>query len=217
MAKRFFKVPDISAVIVLFIGLSLGLYKSGFPEITILTLPSLVLPDLKEFTDGLWRLSIPQIPLTITNSILSVSLLTMDLFNKKIDTDKLSKSVGVMNILTTPLGGFPMCHGAGGLAAHYRFGARTGGSNIINGVMLIVIALFFSGSGFINLIPMAVFGSLMIFVAVELARHAIKTDSFVVTGAMAILVLFFNMTVGFVVGMVLAHFVLWLRRKSSCI
>ncbi|WP_243669468.1 putative sulfate/molybdate transporter [Methanoculleus chikugoensis] len=69
-----------------------------------------------DFIAGTWALVLPQIPLTIANAILATSLLTYDLFPKKgVDPpDRLSRTIGAMNLVSTPLGGFPMCHGAGG-------------------------------------------------------------------------------------------------------
>ena len=67
-----------------------------------------------------------------------------DLIHREVELDKLSISIGLMNLTPFPFGGFPMCYGAGGLAAQYRFGARTGGSNIISGMILLPIALFFA-------------------------------------------------------------------------
>jgi SulP family sulfate permease len=63
----------------------------------------------------------------------------------------------------------PMCHGAGGLAAHYRFGARTGGSNIMIGVLFLIIALVFGkiGISLLSSIPNAVLGILLIFAGLE--------------------------------------------------
>jgi hypothetical protein len=55
-------------------------------------------------------------------------------------------STGFMNIDASALGGVPMCHGAGGMAEHIRFGATTGGAPFILGAVLITLALFFGGS-----------------------------------------------------------------------
>jgi hypothetical protein len=43
---------------------------------------------------------------------------------------------GIMNLVSAPLGGVPMCNGAGGMAGHVRFGARTGGAVVILGVIV---------------------------------------------------------------------------------
>ena len=120
-----------------------------------------------------------------------------------------------MNLTSVPFGGFPMCHGAGGLAAQYRFGARTGGSNIISGILLLPIALFFASPEFVAIIPLGVFGALLVFVAIELGKHSFKTSSYIVTITIAILALLINMMVAFVVGMVLAYSLAKITKRHS--
>lgn len=203
--KKYKNLPDMSSLIVLVLGFIIGISIYGIPSMEVLTLPSMVLPSFRDFLSGGWLLVIPQIPLTITNSILATSLLIGDLFKRKEDPDKLSKSVGLMNLTSPIFGGFPMCHGSGGLAAQYRYGARTGGSNIISGLILLVIAFFFAGVGFIELLPLGIFGALLVFVAMELGKHSFKTDSYLITGAVGIVSLLINISVGFVVGIVLYY------------
>jgi len=204
-------IPDISSLIVLGIGLGLGIMKYGMPSPEMMPSFSLFLPNFGDFLTGSWLLVIPQIPLTITNSILATSVLMNDLFRRKVDPDKLSKTVGLMNLFSTPLGGFPMCHGSGGLAAQYRYGARTGGSNIMSGLILLIIALFFASPAFIEILPLAIFGALLVFVAIELGKHSFKTDSYIITGLIAVLSLIFNLSVGFVSGLA----VYYLLKKTS--
>jgi MFS superfamily sulfate permease-like transporter len=110
-----------------------------------------------------------------------------------------------MNLISTPLGGFPMCHGAGGLAAMYRFGARTGGANIVAGIFILIFAVAFAPPEVLTLIPFGVFGALLVFVALELGKHSAKTDSYLVTAVIAVLTLVIGLTVAFIVGMVLAY------------
>jgi len=82
--------------------------------------------------------------------------------------------MGVMNLVTPFFGGMPMCHGAGGLAGQYYFGARTGGANIIEGTIEILLGLFLAGSivslfmGF----PIAIVGAMMFLVGLELMKFA---------------------------------------------
>jgi len=212
IANKFDKIPDISAILILLIGIIVGFSISGIPPISIISLPNIIIPTVQDFLKGGWVLAIPQAPLTITNAILATSLLMQDLVHRDVDPDKLSKTTGLMNLTSVPFGGFPMCHGAGGLAAQYRFGARTGGSNIISGLILIPIALFFASPEFIAIIPFGVFGALLVFVAIELGKHGLKTDSYIVTGIMAILALVTNMTIAFIVGMMLAYVLTKIRR-----
>jgi len=205
IANKFIHLTDISAIVVILIGVMIGLQKFGIPQIRILPLPTLIIPGIQDFLKGGWLLAISQAPLTITNAILSTSLLMQDLIHREVEPDKLSISIGLMNLTSVPFGGFPMCHGAGGLAAQYRFGARTGGSNIISGILLLPIALFFASPEFVAIIPLGVFGALLVFVAIELGKHSLKTDSYIVTITIAILALITNMTIAFIIGIILAY------------
>lgn len=205
IANRSGKIPDVSAIFVLLIGIICGFSIFGIPHISIITLPKIVIPTAHDFLRGGWLLAIPQAPLTITNAILATTLLIRDLLHRDVNPDKLSKSIGLMNLTSVPFGGFPMCHGAGGLAAQYRFGARTGGSNIISGLILLPIALFFASPEFVSIIPFGVFGALLVFVAIELGKQGLKTDSSIVTGIIALLALITNMAFAFIVGMILAY------------
>lgn len=213
IASKFSKIPDISTIVILLLGIMVGLFIFGIPRISLMSLPAIILPTFQEFLSGSWLLSLPQIPLTITNSILATTLLMQDLLYRDVDPDKFSKSIGLMNLTSVPFGGFPMCHGAGGLAAQYRFGARTGGSNIISGLILLPIALFFASPEFISIIPLGVFGALLVFVALELGKHGLKTDSYIVTGSVAVLALVTNMTIAFIVGMILSF--IGMKTKKS--
>ncbi|WOX58137.1 putative sulfate/molybdate transporter [Methanoculleus receptaculi] len=206
VASQRTRIPDISALIVILIGLCVGIITQGMPPLRLIPLPSFIIPLPSDFIAGTWELAIPQIPLTLTNAILATSLLTHDLFPKRgVDPDRLSRTIGAMNLISTPLGGFPMCHGAGGLAAMYRFGARTGGANIIAGVFFLIFAVAFAPPEVLTLIPLGVFGALLVFVAIELGKHSIKTESYAVTGAIAVLTLVIGLTFAFIIGMIMAY------------
>ena len=210
IASQRTRIPDVSALLVLIIGLAAGIITQGMPPFRLMPIPALVLPMPTDFIAGTWDLVLPQVPLTIANAILATSLLTYDLFPKKgVDPDRLSRTIGAMNLVSTPLGGFPMCHGAGGLAAMYRFGARTGGANIVAGIFILIFAVAFAPPEVLTLIPFGVFGALLVFVALELGKHSAKTDSYLVTGVIAVLTLAIGLTVAFIVGMVLAYVLQW--------
>lgn len=80
-------------------------------------------------------------------------------------------SQGIMNLVSAPFGGIPLCHGAGGMAGHVRFGARTGGGLVMLGVIMMVLALFFSESvGLLfEIFPKAILGVILFFAGAELA------------------------------------------------
>jgi len=197
--------PDVSALVVIIFGIVWGILKFGFPSISIMGLPELIIPSQEDFKIGGWLLALPQAPLTVSNAILATSLLIQDTFKKSISPDKLSRSTGIMNLISVPLGGFPMCHGAGGLAAQYRFGARTGISNILSGIILLPVALFFASPYLISIIPVGVFGALLVFVAIEIGKHGLKTDSYLITLVVAILSVLINFTIAFIIGMVIYY------------
>ena len=214
VANRYRKIPDVSALVVIFVGLFVGFSIYGIPTIKLLTIPQIIIPTFDDFVRGTWTFAIPQAPLTLTNAILATSLLLHDLVRRDINPDRLSKSLGLMNLLSVPFGGFPMCHGAGTLAAQYRFGARTGGVAIISGLILLPVALFFASPQIISTIPLGVFGALLIFSAFELAKTGFKTDSYYITIIIALLSLF-NITLAFIIGMVMVILKDKIRNKNK--
>ncbi|MGE3180289.1 MAG: putative sulfate/molybdate transporter, partial [Phycisphaerae bacterium] len=137
--------------------------------------PDWRLPNLAAeaaWREGGLRAAVPQIPLTLLNSVVAVCALSADLFPRRpASPRRVAISVGLINLIACPLGGMPACHGAGGLAAQYRFGARTGGSVVFLGAAKILLALLFGNSllNWLQLYPTAVLGSLLAFGGLELA------------------------------------------------
>ncbi len=203
-------VPNVSAIIVIAMGIVYGLSVYGSPPVEFLSLPSVALPVPDSLTDSLVQGSLPQFFLTVGNSILATSLLFSDLLKEKVDPDSLSKSVGTMNVVSPLFGGMPMCHGSGGLAGQYRFGARTGASNLILGSVYIMLALVAGSPDILAFFPMAILGALLVFIAIELGMAGSKTDMWSVTLVTAFVSLFFNIGYGFFAGigcfLVLKHF-----------
>lgn len=176
------------------------------------------LPDLtgrQSWLNGLWRGSLPQVPLTTLNSVIAVCALSSDLFPRRPAVPrKVAVSVGLMNLICCPLGSMPVCHGAGGLAGQYRFGGRTGGSVVLLGAAKILLGLALGGSLLVWLqaYPKSVLGVLLLFSGIELAlvcrdQHR-RVDFFVMlltAGAcMAI-----NTAVGFLIGWAMAALLVW--------
>jgi SulP family sulfate permease len=120
-------------------------------------------------------LILPQIPLTIGNACVGTEDTCSALFQgnpllSKATAGKFALTMGIANLPTGLFGGVPMCHGTGGLAAHYRFGARTGGAPLMIGAIFVVLALAFGEAGFtfLTLLPNSVLGVLLIFAGLEL-------------------------------------------------
>jgi MFS superfamily sulfate permease-like transporter len=125
---------------------------------------------------------------------------------------KIAVSQGILNLFSTVFGGIPMCHGAGGMAGHVRFGARTGGSLIILGVFLLIAALCFSSSVLLvfNIFPLSVLGVILFFAGLELAVSARdagreKSDNYIllVTTGFS----FWNIGAGFLAGILMQELI----------
>ena len=151
-------------------------------------------------------LALPQVPLTLGNAIIAITEENNQLFpDRPITQQRVAVSTGLMNLGSAALGGIPMCHGAGGMAGHVRFGARTGGAPIILGVILMLLALFFSSSvgTLLRIFPPAILGVILFLTGAQLALGAgdISKDkgerfATVVTAALAI----WNVGIAFAVG-----------------
>jgi SulP family sulfate permease len=135
----------------------------------------LILPSAHEFWIAFIMLLLPQIPLTIGNACVGTSdtcatLFPKSPFLKKTKAGRFALTMGIVNFPAGFFGVVPMCHGTGGLAAHYRFGARTGGAPIMIGAVFILLGLVFGelGLAVLTLIPNSVLGVLLIFAGLEL-------------------------------------------------
>jgi hypothetical protein len=183
-----------------------------------LRLPEFALSALT-FNDiliGTVFLALPQLPLTLGNAVIAITEENNRLFpNRPVNETRISTSTGLMNLLSAGIGGVPMCHGAGGMAGHVQFGARTGGALVVLGLVLLATALFLSGSVAIllRLFPPAILGVILFLTGAQLALGACdvpkdKGERFVlmVTGALAI----WNVGIAFVVG-VAAY---WLNKRG---
>lgn len=133
--------------------------------------PEFFVPNLSDTINGLLLLALPQIPLSLGNSILATRQVAEDLFpGRPLPIRRIALTYSLMNLINPFGGGVPTCHGSGGMAGHYAFGGRTGGSVIIYGSMYLFVGLFLS-SGFANLFkvfPMPILGVLLLFEALTL-------------------------------------------------
>jgi len=132
------------------------------------------LPALAEFESTFTVLVLPQLSLTLTNAVLVTALLAGDYYGPKaahVTPARLSITTGLANLLLAPCGALPMCHGAGGLAAHHRFGARSGTAPLLLGIALATVALLPGGLGLelLAALPAAGLGALLLVAAGDLA------------------------------------------------
>ncbi len=184
------------------------------------TLPELLpfgFPGKTDFTFALFALVLPQLPMTLGNAVLAYTDLSKEYFGQrsvKVTNRKACISMALANFFSFSLGGMPLCHGAGGLAAHYRFGARTAGSNVMIGVLFLALALLLGDNivGLFNLLPMSILGVLLVFAGAQLALTIMdlkeRKDYFVATLILGI-TLASNLAAGFIAGMIVAQLLKW--------
>lgn len=132
------------------------------------------IPALPDFSFALLALVAPQIPMTMGNAVIASRDLSFEYFgneSRRVTDRALCMSMGLANVFAALVGGMPVCHGAGGLAAHYAFGARTSGSNLIIGGLFVALAVFLGGQSIniLHLLPMGVLGMLLFFAGAQLA------------------------------------------------
>jgi MFS superfamily sulfate permease-like transporter len=211
-----------AAVLLVLLGIAVMGFKG---QLDAVAAPRLTLPTLTSFRpvqvwDSLVLGGFAQIPLTATNAIIAcAALITHYWPERTVSERRLSLNHGVMNLIVPFFGGMPMCHGAGGLAGQYYFGARTGGANIIEGVIEIGLGLFLA-AGIASLFaafPTAIIGAMLFLVGIELtkfARDIMPNRDLVPLGATVAGALVFNMAIGFVLGM-LAHYIILRTLKGA--
>ncbi len=137
------------------------------------SLPVVQRLSVSDVVSGFILLAIPQIPLSLGNSVLATRQIAEDLFpGQRIGVRKLSLTYAAMNLVNPWFGGVPTCHGSGGLVGHYTFGARTGGSLVVYGSIFLVIGLFFA-AGFeqvVQVFPLPILGVLLLFEGLALMQ-----------------------------------------------
>ncbi|KAF9463901.1 hypothetical protein BDZ94DRAFT_1257717 [Collybia nuda] len=172
--RRLARIP--TALILFVIGIVLSVVVSGRGRLPHLSRwrPFILLPSPAAFRTGALEAGVGQIPLTTLNSIIAVSQLSYDLLPnvEAPTTTALGLSVAGMNLVGCWFGAMPVCHGSGGLAAQYRFGARSGASIIILGLFKLVVGLVWGDSlvGVLSRFPKSVLGIMVIAAGLELAK-----------------------------------------------
>ncbi len=177
----------------------------------VLHVPHLALAQVSwhDLLIGTAFLALPQVPLTLGNAILAVREENNRLFpDRAVSENGVATSTGLINLMAAALGGVPMCHGAGGMAGHVAFGARTGGAPIILGSLLLVLALGFSNSieTLFRLFPPAVLGVILFLTGAQLALGSCdfskdKGERFITVAVAAAAM--WNVGLGFVAGLTL--------------
>ncbi|MET4075650.1 putative sulfate/molybdate transporter [Hymenobacter sp. UYCo722] len=213
-----------AALIVIALGVAYALaFKLDFAtaqKAVGLHLPTWHLPQTADILTGAVLLALPQIPLSLGNSILATKQVAQDLFpeRKPLTIKKISFTYALMNLVNPFFGGFPVCHGSGGMVGHYAFGARTGGSVVIYGSIFLLMGLFFS-QGFadvVQIFPLPVLGVLLLFEALSLATllRDVSTQRADLLVALLVGLLCAGLPYGYLVGLIVGTAIYYAMQRG---
>lgn len=164
-----------------------------------------------DFKIGFWEGAVPQLPLSVLNSVIAVCKLSSDLFPERAELSpaRVSVSVGLMNFVGCWFGAMPCCHGAGGLAGQYRFGGRSGASVVFLAIGKLALGLLF-GNSFVTILgqfPIGILGVMLLFSGIELAMASrdmgTKEESFIMLICAGVSLTGSSAALGFISGIVL--------------
>jgi len=215
---------ELAALGVVAFGIGFSIFHIGLPPLSLhFTLPKLLplIPTWEQLGQGLIILAIPQIPLSLGNSIYATADAAREYFGEKashVTERKLMLTMGVTDAMTALLGAVPLCHGCGGLTAHYRLGARTGGAPLMLAGIFLVLGLFGGEASMqlLGLIPFPVLGILLGYVGFQhmlLARDLRGWQAWLT--ALLVLVITIgtgNLAIGFVTSAVFYYGLEWIVR-----
>lgn len=171
-------------------------------------------PGLDAFWTGLLVLALPQLPLSLSNSVVATRQTLADLFpDRRIGVRRIGLTYSMMNLIAPWFGGIPVCHGCGGIAGHHAFGGRTGGSVVLYGLMYVGIGMFLSSSleEAIRVFPRPILGVVLLFEAIALlmfirdqASDARALRVALLTGVIAL-----TLPQGYLVGLIVGSVLWW--------
>jgi MFS superfamily sulfate permease-like transporter len=170
--------------------------------------PQLHPPSWEEIITGLFVLALPQLPLSLANSVIATRQTLRDLFpEREISVRKIGITYGLINLIAPFFSAIPVCHGCGGLAGHYALGGRTGGSVIIYGSLYLILGLVFSPvfHQVIRVFPQPILGVVLLFEALTLLlfvsdQMASKRDLLI---TLIVALLAFTLPQGYLIGLVI--------------
>jgi SulP family sulfate permease len=200
----------------------------GLPDLTLnVALPRMLplIPTLDQLWKGLVLLALPQIPLSLGNSVYATADAARQYFDKKaahVTERRLMLTMGFNDLVASLIGGIPVCHGCGGLTAHYRLGARSGGAPLMLGGIFLILAIF-GGQTVLNifrLIPFPVLGILLAYVGWQhflLIRDLEHTAQNWTTALLVLALAIWtgNLAIGFISAAILYHVWGWVRSRQT--
>jgi sulfate permease, SulP family len=202
-----------ASLLVLGAGAAIGVAVAGVPDIGFgPQAPTLAVPDAAAFGVALTSLVIAQVPLTFGNSIVATADAEREYFGaaaRRVTPRRLAASIAGSNGFAGLLGGLPVCHGAGGVTAHYKLGARTWRATAMAGALLVGTSLAFGASlpDLLRLVPPGALAGMLMFVAIQHGLLAARLDGWsdrVVAATVGVVTLLVaNLAIGFAVGVIM--------------
>ncbi|MFT4922528.1 MAG: MFS superfamily sulfate permease-like transporter [Haloarculaceae archaeon] len=194
---------NMSGFVVLLLGGALAVLSTGLPSPSLPPMDSVALFGPEDLTLPAVEATVAQLAMTLGNAALATSILLADYFDRETSADELSLSMGFMNLVAIPFGALPMCHGSGGVAGKYAFGARTVGANVILGLGYVSVALL--AVQIVAAYPVAMLGVILVLIALQLGRTSLEqAEEYPLVIGIGGLGLTVNLGVAFVAG-VAAH------------
>lgn len=220
LACRRLSLPG--SLLVLGAGAAVGLAVGGLPELHAGPQPvSLSIPGADAFAAALTSLVIAQLPLTFGNAIVATADAERSYYGilaRRVRPARLAASIGIANLAAGLSGGLPLCHGAGGVTAHYKLGARTAASTLATGSLFVALGLGLGSSlpALLQVLAPGALAGMLAFVAIQHGALAGQLERFddrlIAAGVGLTTLLSGNLAIGFAAGAaVLAGRAIWRR------
>ena len=212
------------ALFVVLLGIAYAcFFTMDFPKLFAsisISLPVFHIPKTNDMLTGFLVLVIPQIALSLSNSVIATRQTVNDLFpEKRLTVNKIGYTYSLMNILNPFFSGIPTCHGAGGIVGHHTFGGRTGGSVFLYGGLFLTIGLFFSKgfSEFVLFFPKPILGVILLFEALSLMFFIkdITPSRKCMVVSFVVALIAFLVPYGYAIGLVVGILLDYLIKKES--
>ena len=217
------RFPAALVLLSLGIGLGLALHGGSLPTLSFGPLPfHLLHPHAAELKKVLPLLVLPQFALTFGNSIVATEDTARILYGgqaRRVTVRALSLSIGMLNLASAAIQGAPLCHGSGGITAHYRFGARNPKSSYVIGGVCILLAVFGGAAvGLLHLVPLAVLGVFLVYVGIQHGAYVgdiiSRRPQLVIAVSVGVLSFFTNLMWGTLAGFALEG-IFWAFRRMQ--
>ena len=210
------------SLLVLGAGAAVGLGIGGLPHLDAGPQPvSLSVPGGQAFAVALTSLVIAQLPLTFGNAVVATADAERSYFGlaaRRARPSRLSLSIGAANLCAGLTGALPLCHGSGGVTAHYKLGARTWLSTLTAGVLFVALGIGLGSSlpALLTVLAPGALAGMLAYVAIQhglLAGQLERLDDRLIAATVGLTTLLAgNLAIGFGVGvMAVAARAIWRR------